>query len=131
NQIKNILTLDYIAPSTLRKLHNHSKGNPFFIEEIVRHSLDRNLITAQTKIIETLPLDQGIPINIESMIQARLDQLNPKVFEALQWLCVLGSTFLYDEAMMVLDKQNLDPTHTFDYLQKEKYIVEISAFPEN
>ncbi|MCB0271624.1 MAG: AAA family ATPase [Bdellovibrionales bacterium] len=130
-QIKNMMDLKYIAPSTLAKIHEHSKGNPFFVEEIFRHSIENKLVDTDNRIIQDIPLDRGIPMNIQSMVQTRLDHLDAKLFEALKILAVLGSEIYREEADALLSELSFDAKEVLQRLTDEAYLSEISVFPEN
>ncbi|MEZ4819691.1 MAG: AAA family ATPase [Bdellovibrionota bacterium] len=132
SQIKNILNFKYIAPTTLKKIHNHSKGNPFFVEEIFRHSLENNIIHKNDTVLQDLPLKQnGLPMNIQSMVQARLDKLKPDLFRSIKQLTIFGLEMYRKEVIAFLNQQSIDGDATLEHLFNESYLVEISAFPDD
>ncbi|MEZ4819689.1 MAG: AAA family ATPase [Bdellovibrionota bacterium] len=131
-QIKNMFQFKYISPSALQKIHAHSKGNPFFVEEIFRHSLENNIIKKNDSILQEIPSVSGnIPMNIQSMVQARLDSLEADVFLALKQLSIFGPEIYKEEAIAFLDQSGNKGENIIQSLLQESYLVELSAFPED
>ncbi|MCB1197716.1 MAG: AAA family ATPase [Deltaproteobacteria bacterium] len=129
SQIKNMLQFTYISPSTLEKVYQHSKGNPFFVEEIFRHSLENKMISKDNPILQELALEKsGIPMNIQAMVQTRLDHLPSQIFLALKKLCILGYEVYREEAVALLGSNGEDIIHQ---LLQESFLIEISIFPED
>jgi class 3 adenylate cyclase/tetratricopeptide (TPR) repeat protein len=90
-----LLDVDELPDSVRARILERSEGNPFFLEEIVRHLIDNGLVVrgngrwrAQTGIG-----DVEIPDNVQSVILARLDLLSPEEKRVVQRAAVIGRVF--------------------------------------
>src|SRR3954451_7433119 len=83
------------APATesfVQALHGETEGNPFFIEEVVRHIRD----TAGA-LTETVTLDQaGVPDGVREVTARRLRRLSENARAVLLVASVIGREFDYD-----------------------------------
>lgn len=76
-------------------LEARAEGNPFFAEQILRYAREENLLTNQGGLWrfsqgENLP---ALPMDVNSILIARLDQLVQEVKETVQAAAVLGREF--------------------------------------
>ena len=80
------------APSALvRTVHDETDGNPFFVEEVVRHLLESGRWT------ETLTPGQiGVPEGVKEVILRRLARLSEACRTALAHAAVLGREFDFE-----------------------------------
>src|SRR5947209_13099372 len=81
------------APSAAfaRALHAETEGNPFFIEEIVRHLAEAGVRASAAGASELQRF--GLPEGVSQMISRRLDRLDPKTVEWLRVAAVIGRDF--------------------------------------
>jgi DNA-binding SARP family transcriptional activator len=81
------------APSLAfaRALHGATEGNPFFIEEIVRHLVGVGVRTGSASASQLSRF--GLPEGVKEMIARRLALLNPQTFECLRVAAVIGRDF--------------------------------------
>jgi predicted ATPase len=81
------------APSRAfaRALHSETEGNPFFIEEIVRHLTEAGVRASAAGASELQRF--GLPEGVSQMISRRLDRLDPKTIEWLRVASVIGRDF--------------------------------------
>ena len=81
------------APSQAfaRALHEETEGNPFFIEEIVRHLVEMGVSAGAAGASELQRV--GLPEGVGQMISRRLDRLDPKTIEWLRVAAVIGRDF--------------------------------------
>lgn len=92
-------------------LHAESEGNPFFVEEIVRHLIESGAIVQRDgrwtsdRSIE----DMGIPEGVREAVGRRLAHLSQQANKALSAASVLGRRFEFDvlAAMSGLDEDEL------------------------
>ncbi|MEO6398144.1 MAG: LuxR C-terminal-related transcriptional regulator, partial [Tepidiformaceae bacterium] len=85
-------------------IHRETSGNPFFVEELVRHLLERDSsLSAVSAAIK------GIPEGVRQLINRRLAGLRETANSALQTAAVLGDSFSFDslEAASDLDAVSL------------------------
>ena len=69
-------------------------GNPLFLEQLLRHAEESS--------------DEGVPGSIRSLVQARLDVLDPADKQALQAASVLGQRFTEDALRALTEQPNYD-----------------------
>ena len=72
-------------------VHRSSGGNPFFLEQILKHLVDRKLLTRDQGKWKLEPERLGsfeIPESIASVLRHRIDQLSPAARDLAQWLAV-------------------------------------------
>jgi DNA-binding SARP family transcriptional activator len=79
-------------PAFVRALHGETDGNPFFIEEVVRH-LREGDHDLQSDVSLT---DAGVPDGVREVTARRLRRLTAESRQALQVAAVIGREFDYD-----------------------------------
>ncbi len=95
--IEHLLTLGDL-PETLRQvIPQRAEGNPFFLEEILRAMIDRNIIRHRMDHWEVTPGADihsfTIPRTLESLIMTRLDHLSESTRFTAQCASVIGRDF--------------------------------------
>jgi oligopeptide transport system substrate-binding protein len=108
-----------------------TEGNPFYLEEVVRHMIEQVMIIEDEggwKTTEALR-EIGIPDTLQGVLLARIDRLEEDVRNTLQMASVIGKSFLYSilEAMSEA-KRELD-SH-LSQLQRVDLVREKSRIPE-
>lgn len=78
------------APRVLEALHERTNGNPFYIEEVVRHLLAEGHDPGDARLAS---VDWGLPQGVVDVIRARFSRLNPGTRTLLQVAAVLGDEF--------------------------------------
>jgi DNA-binding SARP family transcriptional activator len=88
-----------------RALYQETEGNPFFIEEIVRHLTDAG-IEAHTAGAHELH-EIGLPDDVREVISRRLDRLSEDTVETMRVASVIGRDFgaLLLERVLGLDEE--------------------------
>ena len=91
--------LDTIARAFAEALHRETEGNPFFIEEVIRHLLETGALyrsegrwLSKVSSIE----EMGIPEGVREVIGRRLSRLSEVCNRALACGAVLGRQFDFD-----------------------------------
>jgi DNA-binding SARP family transcriptional activator/tetratricopeptide (TPR) repeat protein len=80
------------APSFVHALHGETEGNPFFIEEVVRHLRDGDHdLRSDVALTEA-----GVPDGVREVTARRLRRLTADSRQALQVAAVIGREFDYD-----------------------------------
>jgi len=82
--------------AAIERLVDRAQGNPFFLEQLLRHSLHDSPDT--------------VPSSIQPLIQARIDKLEPPIKRALQTASILGQNFSPDALRHLLDDPAFDCT---------------------
>jgi len=114
-----------------RTIMERSEGNPFYLEEVIRHLMERELIIQDEQgWLATEELEEmSIPDSLQGVLLARIDRLEEDVRRTLQMASVIGKSFLYriletiSEAEMQLD------TH-LSQLQRVDLVREKARQPE-
>jgi len=93
------------APAFVHALHGETEGNPFFIEEVVRHlrESERDL-SGDVSLTEA-----GVPEGVREVTARRLRRLDAESRQALSVAAVIGREFDYDvlEAVAPLEDEAL------------------------
>jgi DNA-binding CsgD family transcriptional regulator len=79
-----------ISPSLIESIHDRTKGNPFFIEEVVRH------LQGEGRDLDDPALASsgwGIPEGVRQVIGSRISRLSPDDRRLLQAAATLGDEF--------------------------------------
>jgi DNA-binding SARP family transcriptional activator/tetratricopeptide (TPR) repeat protein len=79
------------SPALSRGLHAETEGNPFFIEEIVRHLAEAGVDTDQADARELERV--GLPEGVKEVIAVRLSRLRLPAVEWLRLAAVIGRDF--------------------------------------
>ena len=95
--VEELLAIDNLPEGFKSKILEKSEGNPFFIEEVLRSLMDRDLVYregAQWKARDEVA-SIGVPDTIQSVILARVDLLQAEAKYVLQCASVIGRMFKY------------------------------------
>lgn len=88
-----------------------SEGNPFFLEEIVRKLIDEGSLTQHEGgwALTSAPDEIELPDNVQAVIAARLDLLDPQAQTVVQKAAVLGRSFWKGAIESISGLGSLDP----------------------
>jgi tetratricopeptide (TPR) repeat protein len=85
-----------LAPGVIKTLHHHTEGNPFFVEEVIRHLLETGGVYSEAgrwavdpAAVEELAVPQGV----RDLIEGRLSRLSDACRDVLTQAAVLGRQF--------------------------------------
>jgi class 3 adenylate cyclase len=95
--VEELLTIDNLPENVKNMILNKSEGNPFFIEEVIRSLIDRDLVYRSEdrwKAREAIS-NIDVPDTIQSVILARVDRLQIEAKYVLQCASVIGRLFKY------------------------------------
>jgi DNA-binding SARP family transcriptional activator/ATP/maltotriose-dependent transcriptional regulator MalT len=87
------------APSALvRTVHEETAGNPFFVEEVMRHLIESGvLFEREGRWTSALTADEiGVPDGVKEVLERRLARLSDDSRTALSDAAVLGREFSFD-----------------------------------
>ncbi len=90
-----LLAVEDLPESVHRRILERAEGNPFFLEEIVRHLIDEGRIVRsgdRWRAAEDIG-DVLIPDTVQGVLAARIDLLAPPEKHALQSAAVVGRVF--------------------------------------
>ena len=93
-------------PESLRDaVIERAEGNPFFVEEVLRTLIDQSVLRRQNGswVADGSPGELVIPDNVQAVLAARIDLLDPAEKAALQAAAVIGRTFWSGPVYELLD----------------------------
>ena len=93
--IRLLLTVEELPAKVRQRILERAGGNPFFLEEIVRHLIDEGMIAREDDRWRAGPgiEDIAIPDTVQGVLAARIDLLEPADKRALQRAAVVGRVF--------------------------------------
>ena len=121
-------------PTSMRsRILQKADGNPYFVEQVVRSLIDQGFISSSGNddLAEKagLPEDIEIPDNLQSLLLARIDNLEENSRWVLQVAAVIGRKFYFKVLSRLVDiAQGLDQ-HLLT-LQRRQLIQEAARLPE-
>jgi predicted ATPase len=88
---------DEPAPALVSLIHSTTEGNPFFIEELLQHLVERGKLNAEGELRGTLNVeDIEVPDNVRLVIGRRLARLSDAAQKALGTAAVIGGSFTFE-----------------------------------
>jgi class 3 adenylate cyclase/tetratricopeptide (TPR) repeat protein len=102
--IESLLEIDNLPPAVKELILQKSGGNPFFVEEVVRSLIDAGMVYREVGQAGSLPhsgvwraredvANITVPASIQSVIQTRVDRLDPELKQVLQSASIIGRLF--------------------------------------
>ncbi len=129
--VENLLALAEFPASLRYVILEKSEGNPFYVEELIRELIERQILVRRGESWKMVKEFEGleIPETLEKVVQARLDRLSPHVRFTLQAASVIGRRFAY-RVLEVMTKANGDlPSHLLR-LQQADLVRERARLPD-
>ncbi|MGH3103168.1 MAG: ATP-binding protein, partial [Gaiellaceae bacterium] len=122
--VSSLLEVDELPEGVRRQILERSEGNPFFLEEIVRHLIDDGLLVQENGRWQARASidDVEIPDNVQSVILARLDLLAPEEKRVAQRAAVVGRVF-WDGAVLTLTRVD-DLDTVLRTLRRREFVLE-------
>ena len=95
SMLRSILRVDAVPARLVDLIHEHSGGNPFFLEEITQTLLEGGeLAVADGAVVLTDALETlRLPGTVQAVIRTRLDRLDLEAREVLRLASVVGREF--------------------------------------
>jgi class 3 adenylate cyclase/tetratricopeptide (TPR) repeat protein len=90
-----LLAIDDLPATVRGRILERAEGNPFFLEEIIRHLIDEQFLVHQDGRWRTAPgiEDVEIPDTVQGVLAERIDLLEPHAKRVLQSAAVVGRVF--------------------------------------
>ena len=90
-----LLTVDDLPADVNQAILDRAEGNPFFLEEILRHLIDESrIVTSNGRWRAAADIGHvEIPDTVQAVLAARMDLLSPADKRVLQEAAVVGRTF--------------------------------------
>ncbi len=117
-------------------IHAGTKGNPFFIEEVVQSLVEGgHLAGTRGAYRMTMPIDSlKVPASVQVLLAARIDRLPEREKHVLQTAAVIGKTFSEGLLLQIiasvtsLDEQEL--RRSLAALSAAEFLFEASLYPQ-
>jgi len=85
------------APALVSLVYSTTEGNPFFIEELFQHLVERGKLNAEGELSAALNVeDIEVPDNVRLVIRRRLARLSDAAQKALGAAAVIGGSFTFE-----------------------------------
>jgi class 3 adenylate cyclase len=106
-----------LTPSSfIAALHHETEGNPFFIEEVLKHLVEEGAIYREGGRWHVKPLEEfSVPQSIKVTIGRRLERLGEESRETLTLAAVIGQQFTFD---VLLKASALDEDRLLDMIEE-------------
>jgi class 3 adenylate cyclase/tetratricopeptide (TPR) repeat protein len=103
--VRFLLTVDDLTPEVHEQILAKAEGNPFFLEEIIRHFIDEGrIVRAGDRWRVAMGMaDVLIPDTVQGVIAARIDLLAPEEKRTLQSAAVVGRVFWAGPVSLLLN----------------------------
>jgi class 3 adenylate cyclase/tetratricopeptide (TPR) repeat protein len=129
--VETLLKIENLPESVKEMILRRSEGNPFFIEEVIRSLIDRDMVYRdgeRWKAREEIS-DMDVPDTIQSLLLARVDRLQAEAKYVLQCASVIGRLFRY-RLLEHLTLQERDLDRYLDEFEERELIYEERTVPE-
>jgi class 3 adenylate cyclase/tetratricopeptide (TPR) repeat protein len=120
-----------LAPLT-QLLIARTEGNPFFLEESVRHLVETGLLVGEPgvyRLAQALPTME-IPATVHALLAARIDRLPPEAKHLLQTAAVIGTEVPFPLLQTIAELPEDALYHSLTHLQGAEFLYERCLFPE-
>jgi diguanylate cyclase (GGDEF)-like protein len=110
SMIEGIFTRIVFSPGTIKMLYRETKGNPYFLVEIIRYLIDEGRITFRDGVWCCDELENiSLPRSVIDVVEALLGRLEGDVIEVFSKAAVIGEEFSFELLQRVtkLDEDEL------------------------
>ena len=123
--IRLLLSVEDLPSVVRRRILDRAGGNPFFLEEIVRHLIDEGLIARdEDRWRAASGIDDiAIPDTVQGVLAARIDLLDPADKRALQRAAVVGRVFWPGPVRRLLNGERASLEDTLARLENRDLIL--------
>ncbi len=130
--VNNLLEAAELPDTTRRSILALAEGNPFYLEEIVRHLIEQREIIRNgdgSRRAQAPSSKLQIPDTLQGVLLARIDRLDSDLRRTLQLASVIGKTFLYRVLQAIAGAERELETHLAQ-LQRADLVREKARRPE-
>jgi class 3 adenylate cyclase/tetratricopeptide (TPR) repeat protein len=131
NITKAIWNVDYLPDGFASLIHEHTGGNPFFMEEICTTLPEEGTVRLEgRKATFMRSLEQlSLPATVQAVLSGRLDRLDHNAKEVLQLASVIGREFALRILERIFDSNNR-LSLSLETLNHQELIHQIRLIPE-
>lgn len=130
--LDDLLGLEPALDRLKRLLASRTAGNPFFLEESVRALLEAGTISGergQRRLVGRFD-DVVVPPNVQAVLAARIDRLDPEIKRVLQTAAVIGKDFSRALLGQIADLPSDQIDDSLAVLRANEFVYETRLFPE-
>jgi class 3 adenylate cyclase/tetratricopeptide (TPR) repeat protein len=119
-----LLAVEDLPSAVHARILERAEGNPFFLEEIVRHLIDEGrIVREEDRWRATGDIgDVQIPDTVQAVLAARIDLLDPAEKRALQRAAVVGRVFWPGPVGRLLNGESEQLRDTLDRLEARELV---------
>jgi class 3 adenylate cyclase/tetratricopeptide (TPR) repeat protein/ribosomal protein L40E len=129
--IEQLLKPDVLPDDVRELILGRAEGNPLYLEEVIRHLLESELISQQDE--QWLVSDEinivSLPDTLQGLILARIDRLEDDFRDTLQLASVIGKSFLFKLLEAIAEAEQELETHLAQ-LQRLDLVREKRRYPD-
>jgi hypothetical protein len=113
-------------------VHERTAGNPFFVEEVMRHLVDSGVLFERDgRWVSARTLDEiGVPSGVKEVLTVRLARLSEHCHVMLSHAAVVGREFSFAIARAMLDADDDVVIAALEEAVDAQLVVEAAARPE-
>jgi class 3 adenylate cyclase/tetratricopeptide (TPR) repeat protein len=129
--VEQLLKPDVLPDDVHELILGRAEGNPFYLEEVVRHLLESELISEQDGqwVVSDEINNVSLPDTLQGLILARIDRLEDGIRETLQLASVIGKSFLFKLLEAIAEAEQELETHLAQ-LQRLDLVREKHRYPD-
>lgn len=129
--VDNLLSIADLPDPIRHLILEHTEGNPFYLEEIIRSLIDQGAIVHEGEGWRATRelTDITIPDTLQGVLLARIDRLQEDVRHTLQLASVIGKSFLYHLLEAIAEAEHQLEDH-LSQLQRVDLVREKTRLPE-
>jgi adenylate cyclase len=133
--LRDLLGADAAMTKLKRLIEEHTGGNPFFIEEVVRALFDQGTLVREAgatgRAVLASPVDDiEIPTTVQAVLAARIDRLPEREKQVLQTAAVIGKMFAEPVLRRVEGLPEPELTAALRGLVAAEFLDERALYPE-
>jgi ABC-type oligopeptide transport system substrate-binding subunit/class 3 adenylate cyclase len=129
--VNHLLGSEALPEEIMEPILTRAEGNPFYLEEVVRHMIEEGMITQDERgwHLKEAMSEIGIPDTLQGILLARIDRLEEDVRHTLQMASVIGKSFLYRILEAISEAERELDAH-LSQLQRLDLVREKTRIPE-
>jgi class 3 adenylate cyclase/DNA-binding SARP family transcriptional activator/regulation of enolase protein 1 (concanavalin A-like superfamily) len=129
--IESLLVIEDLPDSVIEMILAQSQGNPFFVEEVIHALIDAELVYRAGEVWRARAEIERmiVPKSVQSVIQSRLDRLEPELKQVLQWASVMGRSFR-PHVLAQITPSGIDLEEVFRDLEDQALVYQEETVPE-
>jgi len=108
----------------LVNLYRETEGNPFFIVETVRATLEQSGTATLGSVESRMVVAASLPPRVQAVIESRLNQLSSAAAHLAEYAAVIGREFSFDVLAQTSERDEEALVHSLDELWQRRIVRE-------